>query len=334
MKLRHPLVAVLAQWEDENGTMAAILPDEWMKLHAAVTQACIEESPRMLRAALAEPVDDEPVARVYYDCGECPYPTSGCPDRCAKSTRPAAAPAEQLRRGITGVCSKGVCECEREGYGDKCIWLRPTDAELERRTGEPHIDGYPLYSGLPPPPAERGEYPPLPAPRKPDEHGLGWFTAGQMRAYVDADRAWLIGPPTIEQRKQISALLRSQAAEIEALQKQIANLKTVMIAAAEEIHAHWDAHCDAEGYGPQNLMRRLEEGIPSEYGYTAGAFEALRADAERLEWLERWLFEKRWNGVIGSGSQTDWTMAGNWRHITVKMRGQTFRAAIDAARKG
>jgi len=78
-------------------------------------------------------------------------------------------------------------------------------------------------------------------------------------------------------------VIEAQAAEIEALRKQIANLKTVMIAAAEEIHAHWDAHCDAEGYGPQNLMRRLEECIPSEYGYTAGAFEALRAaiDAAR-----------------------------------------------------
>lgn len=54
-------------------------------------------------------------------------------------------------------------------------------------------------------------------------------------------------------------------------------LKTVMVAAAEEIARHFDAHCDAEGYGPQNLLRRLEEGIPSQYGYTAGAFEQLRA---------------------------------------------------------
>ena len=29
--------------------------------------------------------------------------------------------------------------------------VRPTDAELERRTGEPHVDGWPLQSGLPPP---------------------------------------------------------------------------------------------------------------------------------------------------------------------------------------
>jgi len=33
-----------------------------------------------------------------------------------------------------------------------------TDAELQRRTGEPHIDGWPLYSGLPPPTAS-GEPP-------------------------------------------------------------------------------------------------------------------------------------------------------------------------------
>ena len=71
-------------------------------------------------------------------------------------------------------------------------------------------------------------------------------------------------------------LICEQAAEI-------AQLKTVMIAAAEEIQAHWEAHCDAEGYGPANLMRRLEEGIPSQYGYTAGAFAALQ---ERIKVLE------------------------------------------------
>lgn len=69
---------------------------------------------------------------------------------------------------------------------------------------------------------------------------------------------------------------------IESQAAQIAALKTVMIAAAEEIAAHWQAHCDAEGYGPQNLLRRLEEGIPSEYGYTAGAFAALTAERDAL----------------------------------------------------
>ena len=55
-----------------------------------------------------------------------------------------------LRRGVDGVCTRKTCECEREGLGDQCIWLRASDAELQRRTGEPHIDGWPLYSGLPP----------------------------------------------------------------------------------------------------------------------------------------------------------------------------------------
>jgi hypothetical protein len=55
-----------------------------------------------------------------------------------------------LRRNVNGVCTRSTCECEREGLGDQCIWLRPNDAELERRTGEPHIDGWPLYSGMPP----------------------------------------------------------------------------------------------------------------------------------------------------------------------------------------
>lgn len=33
---------------------------------------------------------------------------------------------------------------------DAAMQANPTDAELERRTGEPHIDCWPLRSGLPP----------------------------------------------------------------------------------------------------------------------------------------------------------------------------------------
>ena len=57
------------------------------------------------------------------------------------------------------------------------------------------------------------------------------------------------------------------------LEQQTEHLKTVMIAAAEEISKHWDAHCDEEGYGPVNLLRRLESGIPAQYGYSAGDFQ-------------------------------------------------------------
>jgi hypothetical protein len=75
---------------------------------------------------------------------------------------------------------------------------------------------------------------------------------------------------------------KALAAEREKAEAEIINLKTVMIAAAEEIAAHWKAHCDAEGYGPINLMHRLEKGIPAQYGYTAGDFERLRAENESL----------------------------------------------------
>ena len=60
------------------------------------------------------------------------------------------------------------------------------------------------------------------------------------------------------------------------LEQQSEHLKTVMIAAAEEISKHWDAHYDDEGYGPVNLLRRLESGIPAQYGYSAGDFRRLQ----------------------------------------------------------
>lgn len=67
------------------------------------------------------------------------------------------------------------------------------------------------------------------------------------------------------------------------LRKENENLRTVMIAAAEEIHAHWKAHCDADGYGPANLMIRLEAGLASEYAYKAGDFERMRNRIASLE---------------------------------------------------
>lgn len=77
--------------------------------------------------------------------------------------------------------------------------------------------------------------------------------------------------------------LRELVAERDALKTDNSNLRTVMIAAAEEIHRHWSVHCDADGYGPANLQRRLEDGIPAEYGYTAGAFAELQAKCDALQ---------------------------------------------------
>lgn len=63
----------------------------------------------------------------------------------------------------------------------------------------------------------------------------------------------------------------TQASEqrIQELESEIANLHTVMMAAAIEITEHWEAHCDEDGCGPANLVRRLENGYPEQYGYDA-----------------------------------------------------------------
>lgn len=83
--------------------------------------------------------------------------------------------------------------------------------------------------------------------------------------------------------------ISTQASRIAELEAEIANLHTTMMAAAVEIQDHWDAHCDAEGYGPANLMHRLERGIASQYGYDAKTLarveaerDQLRAEVERL----------------------------------------------------
>ena len=43
-----------------------------------------------------------------------------------------------LRRGVDGICTRSACECEREGLGDQCVWLKPAEAEFECM-GEPSL---------------------------------------------------------------------------------------------------------------------------------------------------------------------------------------------------
>lgn len=76
-----------------------------------------------------------------------------------------------------------------------------------------------------------------------------------------------------------------KTAKIKALEGEIANLHTVMMAAAVEITEHWDAHCDAEGYGCTNLVRRLENGYPEQYGYDANTM--VRMDTQIAELQEK-----------------------------------------------
>ena len=52
-------------------------------------------------------------------------------------------------------------------------------------------------------------------------------------------------------------------------------------------------------------------------------------DSQRLDWLERHLFEGKWDGTIGRPKS--WHMAGPYRHTLRTMQGDVFRVAIDAA---
>ena len=47
-----PLVELLADWEDKHGSMAAITQNEWMDLGPLVAEACVVQSPRMVRNEL------------------------------------------------------------------------------------------------------------------------------------------------------------------------------------------------------------------------------------------------------------------------------------------
>lgn len=65
-------------------------------------------------------------------------------------------------------------------------------------------------------------------------------------------------------------------AEVTRLAQENLRLRTVMLAAHEEISEYWDSHCDPEGYGPQSLVRHLREGT----GYYPGHLSKLSGGNE------------------------------------------------------
>ena len=85
----------------------------------------------------------------------------------------------------------------------------------------------------------------------------------------------------------IERQLEQLNARVALLEQENKQLKSTMIAAAEEIALHWDAHCEEDGYGPSNLIQRLEKGIPAKYSYSAGDFVRLESAVVQLsEYVE------------------------------------------------
>lgn len=118
----------------------------------------------------------------------------------------------------------------------------------------------------------------------------------ELQAEVDRRNAWAVDyckESRAEYLKQ-ERVRESLQAGIDKLQSEIENLHSVMVAAAEEIHEHWQAHCDEEGYGPANLMLRLEKSIPAQYAYKAGDFERLMQErAEAVAQLDAAVRDER-----------------------------------------
>ena len=72
--------------------------------------------------------------------------------------------------------------------------------------------------------------------------------------------------------------------KVELLEAKVMLLQSTCIAAAEEIKGHWNAHCDKDGYGPNNLLFRLENGVGGFYpGYMPGQFTQLENRIEELK---------------------------------------------------
>ena len=118
---------------------------------------------------------------------------------------------------------------------------------------------------------------------------------------------------------------------IDGLRGEVTDLHTTMMAAAVEIQEHWAAHCDEEGYGPANLMHRLERGIASQYGYSAETLVRLESQrdqqAQRIGELEGLLLRVQ---VSLSLDDTEWGYSGAEKYKLLA----DIRAALSTGKEG
>ena len=83
-------------------------------------------------------------------------------------------------------------------------------------------------------------------------------------------------------------------------------------AAAAEIQKHYDAHCDAEGYGPCNLMARLTGRLgPTLYPHHA-------THEEFLQFHRAYSHTQKWTQDAGPGTQETDTLPDWINRITFR----------------
>lgn len=91
---------------------------------------------------------------------------------------------------------------------------------------------------------------------------LAWKAARRLaqagsRMGPDRTKSWILtGNDSLLHAIAVAQLADARAA-LEQARAEIARLESICQAAATEIGDHWQAHCDAEGYGPINLLDRL-----------------------------------------------------------------------------
>lgn len=127
----------------------------------------------------------------------------------------------------------------------------------------------------------------LAAPRQPEGDAISRERVqAEADAFFDwptADKSSVTTTSCLIFARCIAGMVAAERdATIAELRAEISDLHTTMMAAAVEIQEHWQAHCDEEGYGPANLMNRLERGIAAQYGYTAQTVVQIEAERDTL----------------------------------------------------
>jgi chromosome segregation ATPase len=81
-------------------------------------------------------------------------------------------------------------------------------------------------------------------------------------------------------RDELNTKIASLESQLEERDNKIERLKTTLVAGAEFIKENWDKLCDEDGYGPQNLLLRMDGTLNSSgySGYSAGEFDRINKE--------------------------------------------------------
>jgi len=99
----------------------------------------------------------------------------------------------------------------------------------------------------------------------------GWFVVSRKKAMLAINR--LMQDNTIDGQTFLPDWLVSDC-----YRGEVERLRSIMAAAADEIEEHWEAHCDKDGFGPVNLVRRLRTG-KGDYRKSGEWYDCAHCDA-------------------------------------------------------